>query len=80
MELTDIGGFLQGVLRWEPKEEEMAELVLPVNWTAVPPEAEYRLAVDLVPAWNAHVDLNPNATAVHLFGVRPGQCPPGTFR
>jgi len=53
-----------------------------VNWTAVAPEAELHLAVQLHAVWNAAVDNSSagNATALHLFGVRPGQCPPGTYR
>ncbi len=53
-----------------------------MNWTAVAPEAELHLAVQLHAVWNAAVDNSSagNATALHLFGVRPGQCPPGTYR
>lgn len=56
--------------------------LLQVNWTAVAPEAELRLAVQLHAVWNAAVDNSTasNATALHIFGVRPGQCPPGTYR
>ena len=53
-----------------------------VNWTAVAPEAELHLAVQLHAVWNAAVDTASagNITALHLFGVRPCQCPPGTYR
>lgn len=53
-----------------------------MNWTAVAPEAELRLAVQLHAVWNAAVDNGTasNSTALHIFGVRPGQCPPGTYR
>lgn len=72
----------QGEVRWDPAEDdsEVVEIELPLNWTAIPSQAEYRLSLAVKPAWNALLQGPPNVTAVHIFGVRPGQCPPGTFR
>ena len=30
--------------------------------------------------WNARALGNQDGVALHVFGVQPGQCPPGTFR
>jgi hypothetical protein len=72
---------LQGFLEWDLDEGDYLNLTLPLNWTDVPPFAEYRLSLRLRPVWNAVVDLQAgNETAAHIFGVLPGQCPPGTYR
>ena len=58
------------------------DLVLAVNWSAVPYEAVYRWDLDLQPAWLSQIagDFSNSTVAVHLFGVEEGQCPPGTIR
>lgn len=106
-----------GVLRFEPGERART-LPVRVAWAAVPPEAQYRLGLELAGLENAWpvvqvraaavflgrafllvhsslLELIPcpsdpsplsrpasilqaDDTAVHLFGVRPGTCPPGT--
>ena len=43
------------------------------------PQAEDRLSMTLSAAWNAVLGGSQNETALHMFGVEEGQCPPGTF-
>ena len=50
-----------------------------VDWDKVAPEAEISVALRLTSLWRAAVPRVQNATAVHLFGVPQGQCPPGTY-
>ncbi len=71
-----------GTLVWDRQPGAQLNLTLPVNWSSVPPEAEYRLALRLEGAWRARLEGNnmANVTAVHIFGVLPDQCPPGTYR
>lgn len=72
---------LEGVLSWDQDLGSSLNLTIPVNWTSVPPEAEYRLAVTLEALWRAVVDSPASgAVAMHLFGVQPDQCPPGSYR
>lgn len=72
---------LEGVLSWDQDVGRSLNLTLPVNWSSVPPEAEYRLSVKVEAAWQAEVEGPARgAIAVHLFGVQPGQCPPGSYR
>lgn len=73
---------LRGALVWDMQPGEWLNLTLPLNWSAVPPDAEYRLALSLGDPWRARAGGNAaaNVTAVHIFGVLPDQCPPGTFR
>ena len=70
----------EGLLQWDQQPGAELNLTIPVNWTAVPPQAEYRLGLTFGPAWNAAVTGGVNQNAVHIFGVLPGQCPPGTYR
>ena len=69
-----------GILEWDQQSGTELNLTLPVNWTAIPPQAEYRLGLTFGTAWNAVVRGGINETAVHIFGVLPDQCPPGTYR
>ena len=56
-------------------------LQIPVNWSAVSPEAVYRWGLSIQPTWLSQAAQLDNTTvAVHLFGVEEGQCPPGTTR
>lgn len=72
---------LEGVLAWDQDLGSSLNLTIPVNWSSVPPEAEYRLTVSLEAAWQAVVESpGEGVIAVHLFGVQPGQCPPGSYR
>ncbi|CAL8464733.1 g4268 [Coccomyxa elongata] len=72
---------LEGVLSWDQDSGSSLNLTIPVNWTSVPPEAEYRLGVTLEALWRAVVDSPASgAVAMHLFGVQPDQCPPGSYR
>ena len=70
----------EGLLQWDQQPGAELNLTIPVNWTAIPPQAEYRLGLSFGPAWNAAVTGGLNQTAVHIFGVLPDQCPPGTYR
>ena len=69
-----------GILEWDQQLGEQLNLTIPVNWTAIPPQAEYRLGLSFGTAWNAVLSGGTNKTAVHIFGVLPDQCPPGTYR
>lgn len=69
-----------GTIRWDGLQQSRFELVIPVDWDAVPLAAEDRLAVSLRSVWLSRVQQTPNATNMHLFGVAEGQCPPGTIR
>ncbi len=71
---------ITGILEWDQQSGAELNLTVPVNWTAIPPQAEYRLGLTFGAAWNAVLSGNPNLTAVHIFGVLPDQCPPGTYR
>lgn len=71
---------LRGFLTWDQQPGPWLNLTLPIDWSSVPPQAEYRLSVRLEDPWMARVvGAADNATAVHIFGVLPDQCPPGTF-
>ncbi|KAK9813648.1 hypothetical protein WJX73_001491 [Symbiochloris irregularis] len=71
----------KGILEWAGgSQESTAHIHLPIEWDDVPLWAEYRLAVTLTPLWLATVSQVANQTALHLFGVADGQCPPGTIR
>ena len=69
-----------GILEWDQQSGAELNLTVPVNWTAIPPQAEYRLGLTFSAAWNAVLSGGTNETAVHIFGVLPDQCPPGTYR
>lgn len=71
---------LSGSIRWDTGRGGEAQIHLPVDWREVPQWAEYRFAVNLKPMWLAAVKQTVNDTAVHLFGVANGQCPPGTIK
>ena len=71
---------ITGILEWDQQPGVELNLTLPVNWTAIPPQAEYRLGLTFGAAWDAVLSRGANETAVHLFGVLPDQCPPGTYR
>lgn len=45
----------------------------------VPLDAIYRVRLALSPAWNSAVVDHRYKPAVHIFGVSPDTCPPGTF-
>lgn len=66
-------------LQWNMPDGDL-QISIPVNWSNVPFEAEYHIQAHITYLWNAVVSGSTNATLVHVFGVRPGQCPPGTFR
>ena len=66
-------------LQWDMPDGDL-QISIPVNWSNVPFEAEYHLQARITYLWNAAVGVNANTTLAHVFGVRPGQCPPGTFR
>ena len=71
---------ITGILEWDQQPGSELNLTIPVNWTAVPPQAEYRLGLTTGTAWNAVVRGGASETAVHIFGVLLDQCPPGTYR
>lgn len=70
----------KGSLNWDLSSGNPVNLNLPVNWSNVPFEAEYHMDAQLTDLWNAALTGQSNATAAHIFGVRPDQCPPGTYR
>ena len=72
--------YTEGLLEWDQQPGTQLNFTIPVNWTAISPQAEYRLGLTFGPAWNAAVTGGVNQTALHIFGVLPGQCPPGTYR
>ena len=72
--------YTEGLLEWDQQQGTQLNLTIPMNWTAIPPEAEYRLGLTFGPAWNAVVTGGVNQTAVNILGVLPDQCPPGTYR
>lgn len=72
---------LEGVIFWDQDLGSQYNLTIPVTWSSVPPEAEYRLTVTLEAAWRAVVNKPLKSTiAAHLFGVQPDQCPPGSYQ
>ena len=72
--------YMEGILKWDQQPGTELNLTIPVNWTAIPPQAEYRLGLLFGEAWSAILGGGANETAVHIFGVLPDQCPPGTYR
>lgn len=66
-------------LQWDMPDGDL-QISIPVNWSNVPFEAEYHLQARITYLWNAAIAVSANTTLAHVFGVRPGQCPPGTFR
>ncbi|EFN53518.1 hypothetical protein CHLNCDRAFT_136597 [Chlorella variabilis] len=57
------------------QEEQLIEL--PLAWARIPPEAEYRLGLELEAIYHARVQPQPDAVALHIFGSPLGTCPPG---
>jgi hypothetical protein len=53
------------------------DIVLPVEWVVIPPQAEYRVAARLEGFWNARTADQEGQVALHIFGVKNGTCPPG---
>lgn len=70
----------KGSLQWDMPAGDLLHISIPVNWSSVPFEAEYHLQAHITYLWNAAVSGSANTTLAHVFGVRPGECPPGTFR
>ena len=70
----------KGTVHWDLAVSNPVSITLPVNWSKVPFEAEYHLNAEIMDMWNAAVVGDVNETAAHIFGVRPDQCPPGTYR
>lgn len=70
----------KGSLQWDSSDADLLHIIIPVNWSRVPYEAEYHLQAPPTYLWNAAVSGDANTTVAHVFGVRPGECPPGTFR
>ena len=70
----------RGTVYWDLAVSNPVSISLPVNWSKVPSEAEYHMNAEIMDMWNAAVVGDVNETAAHVFGVRPGQCPPGTYR
>ena len=70
----------KGSLQWDSSEGDLLHINIPVNWSKVPYEAEYHLQAPTTYLWNAAVSGDANASVAHIFGVRPGECPPGAFR
>lgn len=70
----------KGTLHWDLDASNPLHINLPVNWSNVPGNAECHINAEMLDLWNAAVVGDVNETAAHIFGVRPGQCPPGTYR
>lgn len=70
----------KGTLQWDLASSNPVQINLPVNWSNVPGEAEYHIEARMLDLWNAALVGDANETAAHIFGVRSGQCPPGTYR
>ena len=70
----------KGSLQWDLTAGDLLYIAIPVNWSNVPFEAECHLRAPITDLWNAVVLSDTNETVAHIFGVRPGQCPPGTYR
>ncbi|DBA75632.1 TPA: hypothetical protein ACH3X2_009068 [Trebouxia sp. C0005] len=70
----------KGSLQWDLTDGELLHIIVPVNWSLIPYEAEYHMQAPITDLWNAVTLGSVNETAAHIFGVRPGQCPPGTYR
>jgi len=70
----------KGSLQWDLTDGELLHIIVPVNWSLIPYEAEYHMQAPITDLWNAVTLGTANETAAHIFGVRPGQCPPGTYR
>lgn len=74
-------GERSGVIDWDLQASGIYNLSVPLDWDAIPPQAEYRIALGLNASLNAEVqNLVVNGTVLHIFGVEEGQCPPGTAR
>ncbi len=70
----------KGSLQWDMTGGDLLHITIPVDWSSIPYEAEYHMQAPITDLWNAAVVGDANATVAHIFGVRPGQCPPGTYR
>ncbi|KAL0046818.1 hypothetical protein WJX82_010658 [Trebouxia sp. C0006] len=70
----------KGSLQWDLNDGELLHITVPVNWSLISYEAEYHMQAPITDLWNAVTLGIVNETAAHIFGVRPGQCPPGTYR
>ncbi|GAB4813156.1 hypothetical protein N2152v2_000202 [Parachlorella kessleri] len=68
---------LAGFLFFDPNTTTQ-HVSLPVVWSRVPPDAEYRLGLELQGILDVLIQNQTDAVAVHLFGVAQGTCPPGT--
>lgn len=73
---------MQGVLQFEPPaaREGTVErsISVRIDWSRVPPEAEYRLGLQLHGFSAARVAGLQSQVALHVFGVPNGTCPPGS--
>ena len=81
-----------GTLHWDAHDAATKYVDVDVHWAAIPPEAELTVGVTLTPLENAALDATDltgltvwkrsmaATQALHLFGVPPGACPPGTRR
>jgi len=72
---SDSAGFLQ----FNPGELQQA-IKVPIDWDRVPASAQYRLKLHLNSFINSRVLNQTNDVGLHVFGVPPGTCPPGTSR
>lgn len=70
----------KGSLHWDIPAGDLLQISIPVNWSNVPSEAEYHVQAHVTYLWNAAMSEDAVITLAHVFGVRPGECPPGTFR
>ncbi len=59
---------ITGILEWDQQSGAELNLTVPVNWTAIPPQAEYRLGLTFGAAWNAVLSGRPQRdSCAHLW-------------
>lgn len=68
---------MSGILQFAPGDAQR-KVAVPISWSRVPPEAEYRLGLELQGLHNAQASNQGGDVAVHVFGVDNGTCPPGS--
>jgi hypothetical protein len=66
-----------GFVRFHPGTFQQ-RIQVPVEWSAVPQEAQYRVNLHLDSFFFSLVEDQQDDIALHIFGVPAGTCPPGT--
>ena len=72
-------GFLQVASNAAAKPGDIAATVeVPIEWDAVPESAQYRIRMELEGFYASWTADQSGDVALHVFGVDPGTCPPGS--